>query len=73
MTHFMTSYKTSDVTHIARLSFHEVVRLHGFSKTITTKMVRLHGVLKMITFDRNVKFLIHFWIVLLEDNRCVAG
>lgn len=47
MAHFLPCFKTSDPSHVSKLFFNEIVRLHGLPKTIVS--------------NRDIRFMSYFW------------
>jgi hypothetical protein len=47
MTHFIQCQKTNDATHITNVFFKEIVKLHGFPRSLV--------------LDKNTMFVGHFW------------
>jgi len=39
MAHFVPCHKTDDSSHVAKLYFEEIIRLHGVSKTIVSIVI----------------------------------
>ena len=47
MTHFILGHKNNDASHVTKLYFKKIIRLHRVPKTIV--------------YDQDSKFLSHFW------------